>query len=151
MQGRDSRMGLTRVGLDSRSVRGLFLAASIVLLGCVSTSIAPPEAAPPDCELDERLPGVWTSKRSSQLGPASMRLSFRCDCTYTSRARVLLSNIRERGAYWVEGENLHFTRASGETTAWPMRFEGDRLVLEEAPGEEYSYEAQSRLDCDLAP
>lgn len=81
-----------------------------------------------------------------------MRFSFRCDCTYESRVRVFLVSIRESGTYSVAGERLSFARASGETTTWPFRFEGDqKLLLEESAGETHVYQRSQQRNCSTVP
>lgn len=78
-----------------------------------------------------------------------MKFSFDCDCTYELRMRVfLLMSIRERGWYSSQDGRLSFSRATGENTSWPFRFEGDRrLVFEESAGESHSYERTKQRKC----
>jgi hypothetical protein len=128
---------------------GLAFAMAVMLAsGCASNSVAPAAMAPPRCAIDSRLAGTWTSERRSQLGPAAMRLELGCDCTHRSRVRVLLQSIHERGHWWVEGERLHFTRATGVVTVWPYRLVGDRLLLEEGDAEPQVYRRRDRPSCD---
>lgn len=119
----------------------------VLVSACASTSVAPPSLAPAHCSIDHRLPGKWKSTRSSQMGPASMTFEFNCDCTYLSRGRVLAFFIREKGAFWVEDEALHLTRASGDTTVWPLSFEGDVLMLTEYQGEVHDYHRKASRTC----
>lgn len=134
-------------------VLGLPLPLALLSLGCVSASAAPPSLSPSLCAPDARLAGTWTSARASQLGPATMRFSFGCDCNYESRARVfLMMSIREKGSYRVSDGRLSFSRASGQITTWPIRFEGDRLVLEESSDGLHVYQRTRRTQCaNVAP
>lgn len=134
----------------SRDYVTVFLRALpvLILLGCVSSSVAPPSLSPGACVSDARFPGTWNSTRSSQFGPSSMRFSFDCDCTYESRVRFLfLMSIRERGSYSVKDGQLSFSRASGQITTWPFRFDGDRLILEESTQELHSYKRTKQRKC----
>jgi hypothetical protein len=79
-----------------------------------------------------------------------MKFAFDCDCTYESRTRVFLMSIRENGAYWAKDGQLFFSRASGQITAWPFRFEADRLILEEASSESRTYQRTERRQCPNA-
>lgn len=136
---------------NRRQLTLLLLVGSTVALlfcGCVSSSASPPNLLPTACALDPRLPGTWKSTRSSPLGPASMRFSFECDCTYESRARIFLMSIRESGSYAVEGGQISFSRASGEVTTWPFRFSGEQiLILLESPVESHSYRRVKPRKC----
>ena len=87
------------------------------------------------------------------MGPATMRFSFGCDCDYESRVRLfMMLSIREKGSYWVGDGQLSFSRASGEITTWPFRFEGDRLVLEESSDGLHVYRRTRRTQCaNVAP
>lgn len=76
-----------------------------------------------------------------------MTLHFDCGCVYRSRVGLLFTRIREEGNYRVAEGAIRFTRPSGEGTAWPYRFEGDRLVIEEEPGEVYAYERIAEGSC----
>ena len=122
-------------------------AAGLIFLGCVSTSTAPANLSAGTCMLDARFPGPWKSARSSQLGPASMRFSFSCNCTYEARSRILLVSIREKGSYLANDGQLTFSRASGQVTTWPFRFEGDRLILQEGTDESRSYQRTKQRHC----
>ena len=134
-------------GILLRSFLLLTTAQCFFLAACVSTSVAPPELYPATCSIDARFPGTWKSNRLSQIGPASMTFRFDCDCTVRSKARVLAMSIREEGAYWVENDSLSFTRASGEVTVWPFRFENDQLLLQEHEDEVYAYKRKAELRC----
>ena len=87
----------------------------------------------------------------SQLGAASMTFAFNCDCTYESRARFLLMSVREKGSYWVEDGKLFTSRASGEITTWPFRFDGEKLVLEESEAEMHAYQRKAARQCSRLP
>jgi hypothetical protein len=122
--------------------------AALISCGCVSTLVAPPNLGAGACVPDPRFPGVWKSVRASQLGPGSVRFSFDCDCTYQSRVRVFLMSLRESGTYAVSEGRLSFSRASGETTTWPFRFESDRLlILDEGDDEPHAYRRASQRTC----
>lgn len=131
-------------------MRAALLLASVVAgvptMSCLSVG-GPPEAldAGP-CSPDEALAGVWTDRRMSQLGSAWVRLTLRCDCTFTMRTQLLWSRIREEGVYRVEGQELVFRRGSGETR-WPFELEADRLSVEEAPGEAHELRRAEELRC----
>ena len=74
-----------------------------------------------------------------------MMFRFECDCRYESRARVfLIMSIRERGEYRVEGNQITFTRATGTTTSWRYRFEGETLLLDESEEEVPYRQVRSR-------
>ncbi len=123
---------------------------ALLLCGCVSSSAPPLNLRPAACALDPGFPGTWKSFRSSQLGPATMRFSFECDCTYESRARIFLflMSIRESGSYSVEDGQISFSRASGEVTTWPFRFSSEHvLILQESPGESHSYRRVKERKC----
>ena len=80
-----------------------------------------------------------------------MRFSFGCDCTYESRARVFpIMSVREKGSYWVGDGRLSFSRASGQITTWPFRFDGEGLVLEESSGDFHVYRRTRRMRCPQA-
>lgn len=113
----------------------------------MSTSVAPSGAGPDGCVVDPRFPGIWKSRRTSQLGPATMNFVFRCDCTYETTTRVLAMGLRETGTYWFDNGRLSFSRASGKTTSWPFAFDGGRLLLEEHEDEVHVYEAEERWEC----
>lgn len=127
--------------------RLLVLLFTAAILGCVSTSAAPPDLHPERCVVDSRLPGTWKSERRSQAGPASMRFVFGCDCTYESRVRVALTSIREQGSYWTMDDRLHFSRATGVVTTWPFRFDGDRLLLREGGDEWHAFDQTEAARC----
>lgn len=129
--------------------RGVYLACFLLAtIGCVSTSHAPPSLTLERCQPDVDLAGVWISARLGQVGPASMRFRFACDCTYTARIRVALMWIRESGSFWTDEGALHLTRANGTTTIWPYRFEGDTLVLREHETEEHVYVRRHASTCE---
>lgn len=135
---------------STRHHRTLHLGAllALLVLGCVSSSVAPQRITPRPCVIEPKLIGTWKSSRFSQLGPASMKFSFGCDCTYESRVRVLLlMSIRERGSYAAKDGELIFSRASGDITTWPYRFEEDRLILDESPDESRSYQRTKQQKC----
>jgi len=130
----------------------LGLALGLAITGCVTNlGEAPRSLVPFYCELDPRLAGTWKSTRVSLFGPASMRFTFGCDCKYRVQVGVLTRRIRESGSFWVRDGTLHLTRANGEVTEWPFRFEGDRLLLEEHPGEDHAYRLTSPLRCPEPP
>jgi hypothetical protein len=133
--------------------QGLLPATILVGLlttGCISIGGPPEVPSGATCSPDEALIGVWTDHRVSQLGPGRVRLTLRCDCTYTMRIQLLWSRIREEGLYRVEGEELVFQRESGETR-WPFELDGDRLSLEEGAGEVHPYRLASDLHCPATP
>jgi hypothetical protein len=113
---------------------------------CISVGGPPEVSAAGMCSPDDAVTGEWTDRRMSQLGPAWVRLTLRCDCTYTMRIQLLWSRIREEGLYRVEGEELVFQRESGETR-WPFELDGDRLSVEEAPGEAHELHRAEDLRC----
>lgn len=123
-------------------------AAALVFGGCLRTSAAPQNVGPTECNIDQRLPGIWTSARRSQLGSARMLFEFDCDCRYRSGVRLFLfMRVREEGRYWTSDGELSFSRATGEITSWPYRFQGGNLVLEEYPGEEEVYRRRAAKSC----
>lgn len=131
--------------------RGLLLASILAGLltavtACISVGGPPEVSAAGTCSPDDALTGEWTDRRMSQLGPASVRLALRCDCTYTMRTQLLWSRIREEGVYRVEGGELVFERESGETR-WPFELEAGRLSLEEGAGEVHPYRLTADLRC----
>ena len=129
--------------------QGLLPATILVGLlttGCISIGGPPEVSSGATCSPDEALTGAWTGRRMSQLGPARVRLTLRCDCTYSMRIQLLWSWIREEGVYRVEGEELVFQRQSGETR-WPFELAGDRLSVEEAPGEAHELQMAEDLRC----
>jgi hypothetical protein len=128
------------------------LVATGLLTACTSSSLPPErlEAARLEsarCKTDPRLAGTWSSYRTSQLGPGWMRFTFGCDCTYSSRVQLLWMRISERGIYHLEDGEIVLERPGGETTRWPVELDGERLSLEEAPGEVHAYERKGRLAC----
>ena len=120
---------------------------AMLAAGCASTSQLRDSQRPTDCVLDDQIAGTWKSFRMSQLGPAWTRYSLRCDCTYTSRVRLLWMGLVEHGSYHARDGELRFFRPSAETTM-PYRLDADRLVLQEHPTEEHGYERTDRLVCE---
>jgi hypothetical protein len=140
-RGRDRFRGLT----IERLLPGLAVAA-VLVGGCASIGGPPERLDAAACEPDDALTGAWTDRRMGQLGPAWVRLTLRCDCTYSMRIQLLWFRIREEGGYRVEGGELVFERESGETR-WPFVLDGDRLSVEEAPGEAHELHEAKDLRC----
>lgn len=124
---------------------GIALAALLVA-ACASIGELPETPDAGSCETASALAGTWTDRRMSQLGPSWVRLSLSCECTYTMRIQLLWFRLREAGVHRVAGEELVFERESGETR-WPFVLEGDRLSLEEAPGEVHEYRLAAAVRC----
>lgn len=129
-----------------RALLAVTIFAGLLSTGCISIGGPAESPAAGTCSPDEPLTGVWTDRRMGQLGPAWVRLTLRCDCTYAMRIQLLWSRIREEGLYGVEGEELVFRRESGETR-WPFELDGDRLSVEEAPGEAHELHRAEDLRC----
>ena len=60
-------------------------------------------------------------------------------------------SIRESGWYSVSAGRLSFSRASGNSTIWPFKFDGDQLVLEESNGESHRYRRLNDRECPTNP
>ena len=101
--------------------------------------------------MESELAGTWTSTRATQLGPAEATLTLGCDCRYESRIVVLGRTIDERGTFTAAEEALAFRRQSGQTTTWPYRLDGGRLMLTEHPTETHAYERVSAETCEAPP
>lgn len=82
----------------------------------------------------------------SQLGPAWMTLTLRCDCTYASGVQLAWSRMREEGYYRVVRGAVQFTRPSSETS-WPYRFHGPELALQEEETEVHRYKRSRSFTC----
>jgi hypothetical protein len=120
----------------------------LLLAACASShSQSSFATAPAACSVQPQLAGEWRDWRMSQLGPARMVFSFGCDCRYTTHAFVALTRIAEEGQYRVENGSIVLSRATGETTTWPYRFVGEKLVLEEAAGETHEYTRTKSAVC----
>jgi len=125
--------------------------AVLLLAGCASSSLPVERIEAARCSVDGRLTGTWKSYRTSQVGPTWMRFTFGCDCTYSSRVQLLWMRISERGTYHFEDGAIVTERPEGETTRLPFTLEDERLLLEEAPGEEHAYRQVRHLDCGAPP
>jgi hypothetical protein len=91
------------------------------------------------CDARPEVAGTWRSFRVSQAGPAWMTLTVHCDCTYETTVQLVWMRIRESGAVSSADGTLTFVRPNGNTTSWPYRLDGDKLHVEESPGEEHEY------------
>ena len=67
----------------------------------------------------------------TQLGPASLRLSFDCRCGYRARTALLFGVHRDAGGYTATAGTLTLSRASGALTTWRYDVDGERLTLVE--------------------
>lgn len=123
----------------------------LVLTGCASSSLPVERLQSARCSVDEQLTGTWKSYRTSQVGPTWMRFTFGCNCTYSSRVQLLWMRISEMGVYRVEDGAIVAERPDGETTRLPFTLEDERLLVEEAPGEEHAYRRVRDLDCSGSP
>lgn len=120
------------------------LVAALVAGGC--TSVQRAGSPPSSCTTNPDLVGTWRSYRWSQAGPSWMTIALRCDCSSRSVAQLLFMRYTEEGYYRVEDGTIVFTRPSSETT-WPFAVANDRLLLTEAPAEQYSYVRVSSARC----
>lgn len=132
--------------IANRSLLGVtILTIALVLTACVSSSGKAVEVE--GCDEDPRLLGSWKRYRTSQVGPSWMRVTFDCGCVYRMTAQLMWMRIKEEGNYRTIDGALLFTRASGNETRWPYRFEGETLMVEEHPGEVESYRRTGRRTC----
>lgn len=118
---------------------------AIVLTSCASSS---GRALPQECDHDPRLLGSWRSYRTSQLGPAWVRLRFECGCVYRTTIQLMWMRIKEEGNYRSVDGVVLFDRSSGNESRWPYRFEDEKLVFEESPGELRDYARTGRRTCE---
>lgn len=116
-------------------------------LGCVSSSLPHLEAPGALFNMDKSLAGDWTDSRSTQFGPAWVRYSFGCDCTFRFRVQRAFSRIAERGRFQSDGQVITFTRPNNVTASWPYRVEGDQLYLTEAPGDVRQFKRSESRTC----
>lgn len=110
----------------------------LVFVACLSTGSSKFTRDAGACEPRPELLGEWQSRRSSQLGRATVTIRFDRDCQYSLKISSWLARIREHGEYRVDGDRIVFSRPSAET-AWPFQFVDGRLRLTEAPGETHEY------------
>lgn len=122
-------------GLQSKR---LALLAPLLLTSCVSFALPLPKLDSATCEIAKDLLGNWRSKRLTQFGPASVDLELRDDCRFSMRIGLPFARSTEEGTYAVEGDRLRLRKKSGETV-WPIRREGKRLVVQEAPNQWHAY------------
>ena len=114
----------------------LLLLAPLLLASCISARPQLPQLGVNGamCKSAD-LTGEWTDRRSTQLGPAWVKLVLRPDCSFTMRMQLLLARIVENGVYRVEANRIDFDRKR----TWAFVREDDELRLEEAPGEWHTF------------
>lgn len=120
-------------------MRRLLLVFVMLTAGCVTsgtTDVAPPAS----CDGAANVAGTWRDHRMSQLGPARVTLTLRCDCTFDATIQGLFMRVKQNGT--VDATTLQF----GESTRWPFALEGETLVLHEA-GERHEFARVSKRNC----
>lgn len=120
------------------------LVAALVAAGCRSVRLSDPPSS--SCTTNPDIVGTWRSYRLSQVGPSWMTMALRCDCTSRVAVQLLFARYTEEGYYRIEDGTLVFTRPSSDTK-WPFAFVNDRLVITEAPAEQFSYVRVSSEQC----
>lgn len=126
---------------------GRWVSVAVISGACATRGLDPRVTSTGPCTVDSGFAGTWTDMRMTQLGPAWVKFTFECDCTYESRVQLLWMRIRERGRYHAQSGRVRFVRPSGEVT-WGYRLEGGRLELEEAPGDLRRYARAQGRSCE---
>ena len=111
------------------------LALAACSIPCATPAVAPNRYCP-------ELAGVWSDFRTTQLGPARVRLSLGEDCRYRLGARLMFGSVCTAGTYAIDGNRLRLwpdgEEADGKEMVWPFERRFDRLVLHEPDGA-YTY------------
>jgi hypothetical protein len=79
----------------------------------------------------------------TQLGPAWVEYSFGCDCSVKTRVQLMWMRITERARYSTNAGEIHYDRKGGPMKQ-SYRFDGEKLMLTDAPGEVYAHTRQGR-------
>jgi hypothetical protein len=115
-----------------------------MLAGCVSTTFPPQTAG--DCDVDPRLPGVWsTGFVTSQIGPSRWTLSLSCDCKFRQSGFLLVvpAPMRTRGRYNARDGVLNLEGCCTST----YHFENEILVVQEEGGDTFRYHRTKSFSC----
>jgi hypothetical protein len=121
-------------------MRALVLLLGLLAGGCVTG--APDAVAPSSCADPSPVAGTWRDHRMTQVGPAYVTVTFRCDCTFESTIQGLVMRVKQKGTYDTAARELRF----GDATTWPFELVSNTLVIHEA-GERHEFGRVASQSC----
>jgi hypothetical protein len=120
-------------------MRAIVLLLGLLAAGCVTG--APDAVAPSSCPDPSSVTGTWRDHRMTQVGPAYVTMTFRCDCTFEATIQGLMMRVKQKGTYDTAAGELRFSDAN-----WPFELVSNTLVIHEA-GERHEFGRVETRNC----